>query len=128
MKLNITDTALTALQDKVSDYHIFALILDDGSNKYSDIGGTCSIGDSYQIVTLDQVDPDFNEQLSTNSNDQFYSTKNEFTFWGNGLTLDYTANNFVLSDDSGVLDGAVLLKIGTNQNPNVNVQNQSARK
>lgn len=108
MKLNIKDAAQKYLQDKMpsKDSYVF-LALDDGSNKFSELGGTCAIGNKFQFVFSTQEDTDYNEDIENNLDLKLTTSKEESAFLGENLVLDYKNASLVLSDDSGVLDGAV---------------------
>ncbi|WP_268913953.1 iron-sulfur cluster biosynthesis family protein [Lentilactobacillus sp. SPB1-3] len=117
MKLFVKDAAAKVLSERAAGYPILNLILDDGSNKYSNLGGSCAIGDSFQIVASSETDEDFSNLLESNTDFIFFSSKDELTFWKNGLTLDYKGSNFVLKDDTGILDSAVRFSIANEQKP-----------
>ncbi|MEJ6347879.1 iron-sulfur cluster biosynthesis family protein [Holzapfeliella sp. He02] len=108
MKLKIKESAAKYLQEKMpsSDSYVF-LALDDGSNKFSDLGGTCAIGDKFQFVFSSQPDEDYNQEIENNAGLKVSTSKEENAFLGENLILDYKNASLVLSDDSGILDGAV---------------------
>ncbi|GEN96082.1 iron-sulfur cluster biosynthesis family protein [Pediococcus ethanolidurans] len=107
MKINIKDQAETYLANKISaGKHVF-LALDDGSSKFSKLGGSCAIGNKFQLVVADQEDPEYSVTLENNAGFTMTTAEPETTFLGNGLALDYKNASLRLTDDSGVLDGAV---------------------
>ncbi|GAB5051663.1 iron-sulfur cluster biosynthesis family protein [Pediococcus ethanolidurans] len=107
MKINIKDQAETYLASKISaGKHVF-LALDDGSSKFSKLGGSCAIGNKFQLVVADQEDPEYSVTLENNAGFTMTTAEPETTFLGNGLALDYKNASLRLTDDSGVLDGAV---------------------
>ena len=77
MKINIKDTAVTYLKKHVDFTKPVILALDDGSNKYSNLGGTCAIGDKFQLVVSDRLDPDFDRPLVNDAGLQLYTSKAE---------------------------------------------------
>ena len=107
MKINIKDQAKAYLTSKIpAGKHVF-LALDDGSSKFSKLGGSCSIGNKFQLVVADQSDPEYGVELENNAGLTMTTAEAETTFLGNGLALDYKNASLKLTDDSGVLDGAV---------------------
>lgn len=107
MKINIKGQAATYLASKVpAGKHVF-LALDDGSSKFSKLGGTCAIGNKFQLVVADNADAEYNVTLENNAGLTMTTAEPELTFLGNGLALDYKNAALRLTDDSGVLDGAV---------------------
>ncbi|MDN6652817.1 MAG: iron-sulfur cluster biosynthesis family protein, partial [Lactobacillus sp.] len=58
ISINIKPEAKELIEKKMDkDHQIVILALDDGSTKYSKKGGTCTVGDSFQFVTLEKLDP-----------------------------------------------------------------------
>jgi hypothetical protein len=107
MQINIKDTAQAYLKDKLpADAHIF-LATDDGSSKFSKLGGSCAIGNKFQLVVSPTADVDYQTPLVNNVGYQLFISEGEKTFLGNGLNLAYKNAGLVLSDDSGLLDGGV---------------------
>lgn len=107
MKMNITENAQQYLSGKnVDGQHIF-LALDDGSSKFSKLGGSCAIGNKFQLVISPIADKDYTDAIENNADLALTSGKEEATFLGAGLSLDYKMGLLKLSDNSGVLDGAV---------------------
>lgn len=109
MKITITDAAKAYLNTKlVPGDHLF-LALDDGSSKYSKLGGTCAIGNKFQLVIADAPDADYAAVLSSDTDLDLTTGELELTYLGHGLALDYHNGSLNLHDDSGVLDGAVTI-------------------
>ncbi|MFD1317369.1 iron-sulfur cluster biosynthesis family protein [Loigolactobacillus zhaoyuanensis] len=109
MKINIKAAASDYLANKeLSGKHVF-LALDDGSNKFSTLGGSCAIGNKFQLVIADQADPDYDLVLDNNAGLTLTTAEPETTFLSNGLALDYQNAMLKLTDDSGILDGAVTI-------------------
>ncbi len=107
MKLTIKDAAKKYLEKFADSSKTLLISADDGSTKYSKLGGTCAIGDKFQVVVLTAPDPDYTIALTNNAGYQVFMSDIETPFLGHGLTLDFTHNSLVLKDDSGILDGAV---------------------
>ncbi|WP_125982642.1 iron-sulfur cluster biosynthesis family protein [Loigolactobacillus iwatensis] len=110
MKINIKQAAATYLAAKIPAGKNVFLALDDGSNKFSKLGGSCSIGNKFQLVVADQADAEYNIGLDNNLGLTLTTAQPETTFLGNGLALDYNNAMLKLTDDSGILDGAVTVE------------------
>ena len=85
------------------------MALDDGSSKYSKLGGSCAIGNKYQLVDADEDDQDYALPLDNESGFKLTTGDPETDYFGSGLTLDFKNASLALRDDSGILDGAVTL-------------------
>lgn len=107
MELKIKAGAQTYLATKIKPTDLVLLALDDGSNKFSNMGGSCTIGSKFQLVVVDQADPDFQVPVANNLNFKLFTGEPELTYLGAGLNLDYKNGFMTLSDNSGILDGAV---------------------
>ena len=115
MKINIKDTAVTYLKKHVDFTKPMILALDDGSNKYSNLGGTCAIGDKFQLVVSDRLDPDFDQPLVNDAGLQLYTSKAEEYFFTTGLNLKHQSGTLQLGDDSGLLDSAVTIQVAKSE-------------
>lgn len=115
MKINIKDTAVTYLKKHVDFTKPVILALDDGSNKYSNLGGTCAIGDKFQLVMSDRLDPDFDQPLANDAGLQLYTSKAEEYFFTTGLNLKHQSGTLQLGDDSGLLDSAVTIQVAKSE-------------
>ncbi|WP_461215720.1 iron-sulfur cluster biosynthesis family protein [Lacticaseibacillus sp. GG6-2] len=109
MKITIKPEALTYLQAKMAPEDRVFLALDDGSSKYSQLGGTCAIGNKYQLVLTDAEDSDYAIKVDNDAGVPLTTGDLELMYLGNGLVLDYQQATLVLRDDSGILDGAVMV-------------------
>lgn len=107
MEMKIKDAAKDYLANKISPGDVVLLALDDGSNKFSNLGGSCTIGSKFQFVVTDQLDPEFDEPLENNLNLKLYTGQPELVYLTDGLNIDYKMGFLVLSDNSGIIDGAV---------------------
>lgn len=107
MQLTIKPEAATYLNGKVAAGALVFLALDDGSSKFSKLGGSCAIGNKFQLVVTDRPDVDYAVALENNADFTITTAEPELMYLGNGLTLDYKNASLQLRDDSGVLDGAV---------------------
>ncbi|KRM61829.1 hypothetical protein FC26_GL001271 [Paucilactobacillus vaccinostercus DSM 20634] len=115
MKINIKDTAVTYLKKHVDFTKPVILALDDGSNKYSNLGGSCAIGDKFQLVVSDRPDPDFERPLVNDAGLQLYTSQAEEYFFTTGLNLKHQAGTLQLGDDSGLLDSAVTIQVAKSE-------------
>ena len=115
MKINIKDTAVTYLKKHVDFTKPVILALDDGSNKYSNLGGTCAIGDKFQLVVSDRLDPDFDQPLVNDAGLQLYTSKAAEYFFTTGLNLKHQSGTLQLGDDSGLFDSAVTLQVAKSE-------------
>lgn len=107
-EINIKPEALDVIKKKMDQEHqIVILALNDGSNKYSKKGGTCTIGDSFQFVTLDKQDPEYSIKLENNAGLDLYTAQPETTFFEPGLVVNARNSTLSLSSDSGIIDGGV---------------------
>lgn len=107
VKVNIKPEAADKIKGQVKDGQVVLLSLNDGSNKYSDVGGTCTVGSSFQFVILDQKDPDFTIEVENNAGLDLYTSPAEMQYLGNDLVVDEKNAAMSLADDGGVIDGAV---------------------
>ncbi|MFD0897872.1 iron-sulfur cluster biosynthesis family protein [Loigolactobacillus binensis] len=107
MNINIKPAAAAYLATKIpAGKHVF-LALDDGSSKFSKLGGSCTIGNKFQLVVAAAADAEYNVAIANNANLTLTTATPETTFLGSGLALDYHNAMLKLTDDSGILDGAV---------------------
>lgn len=107
MKLTIKEAAKAYLDEHVKDQGVLLLTTDDGSNRYSTVGGSCAIGDKFQLVALTTSDPAYTVPLDNDAGYQLWTSQNDLIYLSNGLVLDRVHNQLALRDDSGVLDSAV---------------------
>ena len=108
ISINIKPEAKELIEKKMDkDHQIVILSLDDGSNKYSKKGGTCTIGDSFQFVTLEKLDPKYNIKIENNAGLDLYTAEPETTYFEPGLVLNARGSTLSLSSDSGIIDGGV---------------------
>ncbi|MFD1393331.1 iron-sulfur cluster biosynthesis family protein [Lacticaseibacillus jixianensis] len=109
MEITIKEAAQDYLATKLIPGERLLLALDDGSSKYSKLGGTCAIGNKFQLVIADAPDPDYAEALANNADLNLTTGALELTYLGHGLTMDYRNGMLNLRDDTGILDGAVTI-------------------
>lgn len=106
--MKIKPEALQVIKNKMKNDHQFILLaLNDGSNKYSKLGGTCTIGADFQFVILDHKDPNYDIKIDNNADLVIYTSKPEMGFLENNLVVNARNATLSLSDDSGLIDGAV---------------------
>lgn len=106
IKMNIKPEAQELLKKHIKPGQVVLLALDDGSNKYSNLGGTCKIGADFQFVILNQKDPKFDIKVENNAGLTMYTSKDELTFLTGTLVVKARNAVLSLSDDSGLIDGA----------------------
>lgn len=87
ISLNIKTTAADLLQNKIFDNAVIILALNDGSNKYSTVGGTCTIGANFQLVILSKYDSQYDIKIDNNMNIPMYTSQDELQYFTKGLTL-----------------------------------------
>ncbi|NLR08471.1 iron-sulfur cluster biosynthesis family protein [Lactobacillus sp. ZJLC28-8] len=107
MKITIKDAAKAYLTENIQPGSVLLLTTDDGSNRYSTVGGTCAIGDKFQFVALTADDPDYAISLENNAGLTIKTNADTELYLSNGLVLDRVFNQLSLRDDSGILDSAV---------------------
>ncbi|WP_341780336.1 iron-sulfur cluster biosynthesis family protein [Levilactobacillus sp. HBUAS70063] len=107
MEITIKDAAKAYLTENIQPGSVLLLTTDDGSNRYSTVGGTCAIGDKFQFVALTADDPDYAISLDNNAGLNIKTNADTELYLSNGLVLDRVFNQLSLRDDSGILDSAV---------------------
>lgn len=107
LKMNIKDDAAEIIKKHVKDGQVVLLALNDGSTKYSKQGGTCTIGANFEFVVLDEKDPDYDIKIENNAGLDLYTAKAETRFLEDNLVVNARNATLSLSDDSGIIDGAV---------------------
>ena len=107
MEITIKDAAKAYLTENIQPGSVLLLTTDDGSNRYSTVGGTCAIGDKFQFVALTADDPDYAISLDNNAGLNIKTNADTELYLSNGLVLDRVFNQLSLCDHSGILDSAV---------------------
>lgn len=107
MKLTITNDAMTYLKKRLPYAKYFILTADDGSNQYSKGGGACTVGDTFQVVGVLKLEAPYDQELETNQDVPFYTSKNDETFFDAGMKLDFNNNWLQLKTNNEILDGQV---------------------
>ena len=107
VKMNVKSGAAEKIKKSVQDGQVVLLSLNDGSNKYSNIAGSCAAGTRFQFVVLDQQDPDFSLKVENNIGLNLYTSPAEMQYLGNDLVVDEKNAAISLADDSGVIDAAM---------------------
>ncbi|AYE38331.1 iron-sulfur cluster biosynthesis family protein [Companilactobacillus zhachilii] len=108
MKINIKPEAITYLENKnVPTDATIILTTDDGSNKYSSLGGSCAIGDKFQLVILKDADPKYTVELENEAGFNLSTSPSDADLMTNGLNISLWHNALALKDNSGILDGAL---------------------
>ena len=107
VKMNVKSGAAEKIKKSVQDGQVVLLSLNDGSNKYSNIAGSCAAGTRFQFVVLDKQDPDFSIRVENNAGLDLYTSPAEMQYLGNNLVVDEKNAAISLADDSGVIDAAM---------------------
>ena len=107
VKMNVKSGAADKIKKSVQDGQVVLLSLNDGSNKYSNIAGSCAAGTRFQFVVLDKQDPDFSIRVENNIGLNLYTSPAEMQYLGNDLVVDEKNAAISLADDSGVIDAAM---------------------
>lgn len=115
IKLTIKPEAEEVIKNKINPNSTVLLALNDGSNGYSKLGGTCTIGADFQLVVLDHKDPEFNIKVDNNMGLKMFTSPAEMQFLDNGLVLNARNAVLSLSSDEGIIDGAVSINAFTGQ-------------
>lgn len=109
--MKIKPEALEIIKKKMDDQHqVILLALNDGSNKYSKEGGTCTIGASFQLLILEKEDPEYNIKIENNAGLKIFTAEPETGFIEENVVINARNATLSLSDDSGLIDGAVTVK------------------
>ncbi|WP_201308224.1 iron-sulfur cluster biosynthesis family protein [Companilactobacillus farciminis] len=118
MKINIKEETQTYLANKnVPTNAKMILTTDDGSNKYSSLGGSCAIGDKFQIVILKDADPNYTIPLENDAGLDLSTSPSDADLLGNGLNIVVWHNALALKDNSGILDGSLAVVDWRNVKP-----------
>lgn len=110
MKLTITAPAANALEKRLQST-TFILALNDGTNQFSTVGGSCAVGDKFQILASDG--PSDQYQLPVECDHfQVFTSSGEESFINEDITLDYNErlSTFSLKTSSGILDNNLLIR------------------
>ena len=107
VKMNVKAGAADKIKKSVQDGQVVLLSLNDGSNKYSNIAGSCAAGTRFQFVVLDKQDPDFSIRVENNAGLDLYTSPAEMQYLGKDLVVDVKNAAISLADDSGVIDAAM---------------------
>jgi hypothetical protein len=71
------------------------------------LGGSCAIGNKFQLVILKDADPDYTTPIENNAGYVMHVAPADEAYLGNGLTFLAGIYALALKDDSGMLDGAL---------------------
>lgn len=122
MKINIKEEAQTYLATKIPAGSKIILTTDDGSNKYSSLGGSCAIGDKFQLVVLKEDDPNYTIPLENEAGYDMNTSENDADLMTAGLNISMWHNALALKDNSGILDGTLSLVDWRNVKPETAAQ------
>ena len=115
VQLKIKEPAQKLIKSKIKPNSIVLLALNDGSNAYSKLGGTCTIGANFQLVVLTEKDPHYDVKIKNNMGLDLYTSDDELQFLENGLVLNARDAVMSLSSDEGIIDGAVTINTDSSQ-------------
>lgn len=115
VQLKIKEPAQKLIKSKIKPNSIVLLALNDGSNVYSKLGGTCTIGANFQLVVLTEKDPHYDVKIKNNMGLDLYTSDDELQFLENGLVLNARDAVMSLSSDEGIIDGAVTINTDSSQ-------------
>ncbi|WP_212781327.1 iron-sulfur cluster biosynthesis family protein [Lactobacillus corticis] len=107
ISMNIKPEAADIIKKRIHGDKVVLLALNDGSNKYSKMGGTCTIGANFQFVILDAKDPEYTIKIDNNAGLNLWTAEPEMGFLSDNLVINARNAVMSLSDDSGIIDGAV---------------------
>ncbi|WP_152638997.1 iron-sulfur cluster biosynthesis family protein [Lentilactobacillus curieae] len=110
MKLTITDSAQSKINQVADEDTRLLLSFDDGVGPFSK-WGICSLETAFDVIAVDKdaLTPDYEKSLSTNHGEWAYKGYSK-NYLDDDMKLDVVNNNLVLSGESGILDSAVTLK------------------
>ena len=109
LELKIKDSAKDVLEKKIRPGQVVLLALNGGSNGYSKLGGTCTIGANFQLVLLDHPDSEFSIKVKNNMGLDMYTSDKELAFLDDGLVLNARNATLSLSSNEGIIDGGVTI-------------------
>lgn len=110
MKLTITDSAANALEKRLQST-TFILALNDGTNQFSTVGGSCAVGDKFQILASEGPTEQYNLPVASD-HFQVFTSAGEEGFIKEDIKLDYNdrLSTFSLKTSSGILDNNLLIR------------------
>lgn len=107
VKMTFSPEAAEFLKKKKGNKAVLLLALNDGSNKYSLQGGSCTIGANFQFVALGQADADYQIKIDNDLGLDLYTGQAEMGFLDDSLSVGEQYGMLSLSDGSGLIDSAV---------------------
>lgn len=110
MNLTISDSATAALKKRLNS-DTFILALNDGTNQFSTVGGSCAVGDKFQILASQGAKDNYTIPLETD-HFQVYISAGEEAFINEDIALDYNErlSTFSLKTNGGILDNNLLIR------------------
>lgn len=105
--LKLDPKATQKLQNALKDNQALILALNDGSNKYSKMGGSCTIGANFQFVGVPSADPEFPVPVRNAAQLPIFTSEKELYYLAPGLALKTEGSSLTLTSDEGIIDGAV---------------------
>lgn len=108
MEIKVTPEAKKLLAKYGQDNVNYLLTLNDGVNKYSDMGSCASVL-AFQMVVLDHQDPVYHLKMANNFNLPIFTGERELEMLGDGLELKVRNSVLSLVSNEGVIDDAVMI-------------------
>ncbi|ANZ57739.1 hypothetical protein BGL34_03880 [Fructilactobacillus lindneri] len=105
MELTITDPAMDYIKKRLPNAKYYLLATDDGSNQYSKGGGSCTVGDTFQVVGVNKLAAPYDIKMENNQDVPFYTSKNDESFFDKGMKIDFKNNWLQLKNDGELMDG-----------------------
>lgn len=121
MRITITDEAKALLEKYLKNNNTFLLTMNDGVNKYSNVGSCTSVL-AFQIAIIDHDDPVYRVKLENDFKLPLYTGERELGMLGQGLKLKVRNNTFSLVSDEGVVDDAVMVNDLTQDKKSFNLK------
>lgn len=106
MKIDISLEAKNILRKVIKPNNFLLLALNDGVNKYSNVGSCTSVL-AFQLVIVDEADPLYQVRLENNFNLPLFTGEREISMLASGLKLKAKNNVLSLVSDEGVIDDAI---------------------
>lgn len=108
ISMKITNNAKKFITKNMQKDNALILALNDGSNKYSRLG-SCTSAINLQLVLVDQADQEFPVKIKNNLDLNFYTSDSELTYFSSNAVIDEKNGFIILKDDSGIIDGAMMI-------------------
>ncbi len=108
MQIKVTPEAKKLLAKYAQNNVNYLLTLNDGVNKYSNMGSCASVL-AFQMVVLDHQDPVYHLKMANNFDLPIFTGERELEMFGDGLELKVRNSVLSLVSNEGVIDDAVMI-------------------